>query len=116
MSLESIGGIACKRIETSLGRKVKGKGKRYGTIPLLWLKDLPGDSGKTKVITILWFLDAVKGRGWFSIDGKMCKEFGISPSQKIKILTSLEKSGHVKLRRSPGKAIKIRLLKPGGWN
>ena len=115
MGLESIGGIACKRIETSLGRKVKGMDKRYGIIPLAWLRNLPGDSGKAKVITILWFLDAVKGRRWFSIDGKMCKEFGISPSQKIKILSSLEKSGHVELQRSPGKAIQIRLIKPKGW-
>jgi hypothetical protein len=115
MSTECINGIPCRRIETGIGRKVQNKGKRYGTIPLSWLKDLTGDSGKTKVVTILWFFDAVKGGGWFSIDCKTCKEYGISPSQKIKILRSLEKSGHVKLQCSPGKAIQIRLIKPEGW-
>jgi len=115
MGAECINGIACRTIETGIGRKVQNKGKRYGAIPLSWLKDLPGDSGKTKVVTILWFLNAVKGGGWFSIDGQIRKEYGISPSQKIKILRSLEKSGHVKLWRQPGKAIKIRVIKPAGW-
>jgi hypothetical protein len=115
MNTECINGIDCNRIETGAGRKVQTRKKRYGAIPLAWLKNLAGDSGKAKVITILWFLNAVKGDGWFSIDGNMRKEYGISPSQKIKILTSLEKSGHVQLRRSPGKAIQIRLIKPKGW-
>ena len=61
MGTDCINGIACKRLETGTGRKVKDRGKRYGTIPLAWLKNLPGDSGKAKVITILWFLNAVKG-------------------------------------------------------
>ena len=115
MVTECINGIACNRIETGAGRKIQNREKRYGAIPLAWLKNLPGESGKAKVITILWFLNAVKGGGWFSIDGKTLKEYGISPSQKLKILTSLEKSGHVKLRRSPGKTIQIRLIKPKGW-
>ena len=115
MSTECIDGIACKRIETGAGRKVQYQSKRYGTIPLSWLRNLPGDSGKTKVITLLWYLNAVKRGGWVSIDGQTRKEYGISSSQKNKILKSLEKSGHVKLKRSPGKAIKIKLVKPKGW-
>ncbi len=115
MDTEYINGIACKRIETGAGRKLQDKGKRYGTIPLAWVKNLPGDSGKAKVVALLWFLNAVKRGDWFSIDSKIRREFGISSSQKVKILTSLEKSGHVKLQRSPGKAIKIKLIKPTGW-
>ena len=115
MGTECINGIPCRRIETSGGKKVQNNKKRYGTIPLAWMKNLPGDSGKTKIVTILWFLNAVKGGGWFSIDGQIRKEYGISPSQKIKILRSLEKSGHIKLRRSLGKAIQIQLIKPEGW-
>ena len=115
MGTEYINGIPCRRIETSGDRKVQNSKKRYGTIPLAWMKNLPGDSGKGKVIAILWFLNAVKGGDWFSIDSQTRKEFGISSSQKVKILTSLEKSGHVKLQRSLGKSIQIKLIKPKGW-
>ena len=115
MNADCINGIACNRIETGAGRKEKDLRKRYGTIPLAWLKNLPGNSGKVKLVAILWFLNAVKGGGWFSIGQKLRKEYGISPSQQNKILMSLEKSEHVKLRHSPGKAVQIRLIKPEGW-
>jgi hypothetical protein len=115
MSTECINGIPCRRIETGIGRKVQNKGKKYGAIPLSWLKDLPGDSGKAKMIVILWFLNGVKGGDWFSISGQILKEYAMSSNQKNKILTSLEKSGHVRLQRSSGKAIQIRLVKPEGW-
>ena len=115
MGIGRINGIACRRIETGVGRKVQKKSKTYGTIPLAWLKNLPGNSGKAKVIAILWFLDAVKGGDWFSINGQIRKEYGISSNQTIKILTSLERSKHIKLQLSPGKATKIRLVKPEGW-
>ena len=115
MGTEYINGISCRRIDTSGDRKVQNSKKRYGTIPLAWMKNLSGDSGKSKVIAILWFLNAVKGGDWFSINSQTRREFGISSSQKVKILTSLEKSGHVDLLRSPGKSIQIRLIKPEGW-
>ena len=115
MGAECINGIACERIETGAGRKIKDSGKRYGTIPLAWLKNFPGNSGKAKLVAILWFLNAVKGGGWFSIGQKLRKEYRISPSQQNKTLISLEKSGHIMLRRSPGKAIQIKLIKPEGW-
>jgi hypothetical protein len=115
MGTECISGIACKRIETGAGRKVQDKGMRYGAIPLAWLKNLPGDSGKAKVITILWFLSAVKREDWFKINGQTRKEHGLSSSLTNKILASFEKSGHVKLRRSLGKSIQIKLIKPTGW-
>lgn len=115
MDTKYINGIACRRIETGAGRKIQNREKRYGAIPLAWLKNLPGDSGKAKVITILWFLNAVQGGGWFSLSGKICREYGISASQRFKILASLEKSGHIELQRSPGKSTMIRLNKPRGW-
>jgi hypothetical protein len=78
-------------------------------------EDKPLISPKAKVITVLWFLNAVKQGGWFSINGQTRREYEISSSLTNKILASLESSGHVKLWRSPGKAIQIKLIKPKGW-
>ena len=109
-----VDGIECKQVS------VEGSGERkpkqlYATIPLDWLRGLQGESGKAKLISILWCYSAMEGGEWFSCGNKICGRYGISPSQKARILASLQESGHIELRHSPGKAVQVKLIKPPGW-
>ncbi|MBN2644373.1 hypothetical protein [Trichloromonas sp.] len=105
--------IECEQVE--FGTRKREPRQLYATIPLDWIKDLPGESRKVKLITILWCYSSLKGGGWFSCGNKVCERYGISPSQKSRILASLEKSGHLELKLSPGKAVQVKLTKPLGW-
>lgn len=109
-----VDGIECELVETGFGKR-KPK-QLYATIPLDWIKDLPGESRKAKLIAILWCYSSLKGGGWFPCGNIVCERYGISPSQKTRILASLQESGHIELKRSPGKAVQVKLVKPPGWN
>lgn len=109
-----VNSIECKRVLVE-GFEERRPKQLYATIPLDWLKGLHGESGKAKLISVLWCYSAMEGGGWFSCGNKVCDRYGISPSQKARILASLQKSGHIELRHSPGKAVQVRLVKPTGW-
>ncbi len=104
-------GVTCKLFDSQyssmMGKRVRD---RYAKIPLKWLDGLGGESCKVKVVALLWFLSAVNNRGWFRFSNKISREYGVSASQKNKILSMLVDSGHVELRRKPGKTVEVRLL------
>jgi hypothetical protein len=87
----------------------------YGTIPLQWLIGLQGKSSKTKVIIMLWCLNGMARGGWFSFGNKLCKEYMVTARQKMKILVDLEKSGHIEIKTSTGKATSVKIIPPKGW-
>lgn len=107
-------GIECKPVPVKGARERKPK-QLYAKIPLDWVKNLPGESAKAKLIAILWCYSGMEQSEWFSCRNKICERYGISQSQKTRILKSLEASGHIKLRNSPGKTVQVKLVKPPGW-
>lgn len=90
--------------------------KLYATIPLDWLNGLTGENGKVKIIVLLWCLGGMAKGEWFKFGNAVCKRYGVTPSQKNKILTALACSGHIELRREPGKATRVKIIKPAGWD
>ena len=109
-----VDGIECKPAESEK-RRSKKPNLLYATIPLEWLENLSGESGKVKLIAVLWCYSGMAKGGWFTLGNKICRRYGISPSQKSRILTSLKKSGHVELRHEAGKALQARIVRPPDW-
>lgn len=109
-----VNGIECEPAE-SVKRRSKKPHPLYATIPLEWLNDLPGESGKVKLIVILWCYGGMAKGEWFPLGNNICRRYGISPSQKSRILTSLKKSGHLELKHKPGKAVQVKIVRPIGW-
>lgn len=111
----NIDGIECKPVPTKHSTQKNTNKKLYATIPLEWLTHLPGNSVKTKVIALLWCLGGMSSKEWFKFSNEFCKKFGVTSSQKNKVLTNLENSGHIVLNREIGRTTKVKLIKPIGW-
>jgi DNA-binding MarR family transcriptional regulator len=109
-----VDGIECRPAESENCRSKKLP-SLYATIPLEWLNDLPGESGKVKLIGILWCYSGMAKGEWFPLGNEICRRYRISPSQKSRILKSLEKSGHVELKHKAGKALQVRIVRPINW-
>jgi len=107
--------IDCRVISTTSTNK-KGVTKLYATIPLDWLIGLTGECGKVKVYTLLWCLSGMAKGQWFKFGNNICEKYGVTPSQKNKILTTLECTGHIELRKAPGKTTMVKIVKPAGWS
>ena len=107
--------IECEVILPTSANKNKDP-KLYATIPLEWLQGLSGESGKVKVIVLLWCLGGMAKGKWFKFGNNICERYGVTPSQKNKILTALECTGHIELRKAPGKTTMVKIVKPAGWS
>lgn len=109
-----IDGVICRKVGTYSDQPTN-KNKFYGSVPLEWLLDLPPRSGAIKVVVILWAYSAMCCGKWFSVSNNIFKEYGVSAARKNEILLTLERAGKIKLKRAPGKAFQIKLVKPKGW-
>ena len=109
-----IDGIECRAV-TSPTANTGRNTRLYATIPLDWLRGLTGESGKVIVISLLWCLGGMAKGEWFKFGNNICNRYGVTPSQKNKILSVLESTGHIKLKRAPGKTTMVKIVKPAGW-
>lgn len=110
-----VNGIECELVNNKAGQKIAASKPLYAQVPLEWLHNLPGESTKVKLIVILWCYSGMEKGGWFPLGNRTCRQYGISPSQKSRILVSLQESGHVELHNEPGKAVRVKVVKPTGW-
>jgi hypothetical protein len=98
-------------------KKAPEKLRYIPCIPVEWLKQVPTIGATMKIACLLWYARSVfnKATRQYLTNG-LCKEWGISRSQKSRAYKYLEEAGLIRVTRSRGRVTRAEVIPPNGWD
>jgi len=98
-------------------KKASEKLRYIPCIPIEWLKQVPTKGATMKIACLLWYARSVfnKASRQYLTNG-LCKEWGISRSQKSRAYKYLEEAGLIRVTRFKGRVTWAEVIPPNGWD
>ena len=98
-------------------KKASEKLRYIPCIPTEWLKQVPTKGATIKIACLLWYARSVfnKASRQYLTNG-LCKEWGISRSQKSRAYKYLEEAGLIRVTRFKGRVTWAEVIPPNGWD